>query len=374
MKLLFACGGTAGHINPALAIAGYFKARHPGAQILFAGNPKGMEARLIPAAGYEFAPIEIMGFQRQLSWFNVKYNLRSVKCLALSWGRAKRLIQQFGPDLIVGTGGYVSGPVLREGAKLGYPTLTHESNAYPGITTKALARTADRVLLSVEEAKRYLPANRPYVVTGNPVREEILFSDRKAAREKLGVGERICIVSFGGSLGARRINEAVAQLMAWEQQVGGFYHIHATGRYEKPRFPGLLRQAGVDPAAPGLDVREYIHDMADCLAAADLVISRSGAMTLSELEASGTASILIPSPNVAENHQYHNAMVLQNHDAAVVLQEKELTPQLLRETVQRLTDDPAVLRRLGKNAQAMAILDANERIYQEILALLPTGS
>ena len=373
MKLLFACGGTAGHTNPALAIAGYFRARHPEAQILFAGNPKGMEARLIPAAGYEFAPIEIMGFQRQLNWFNVKYNLRSVKCLALSWGRAKRLIQQFGPDLIVGTGGYVSGPVLREGAKLGYPTLTHESNAYPGITTKALARTADRVLLSVEEAKRYLPPNRPYVVTGNPVREEILFADRRAAREKLGVGDRICIVSFGGSLGARRINEAVAQLMAWEQQAGGFYHIHATGRYEKPRFPGLLAEAGVDPAAPGLDVREYINDMADCLAAADLVISRSGAMTLSELEASGTASILIPSPNVAENHQYHNAMVLQNHDAAVVVQEKELTPQLLRETVQRLTDDPAVLRRLGQNAQSMAILDANERIYQEILALLPSG-
>ena len=205
--------------------------------------------------------------------------------------------------------------------------------------------------------------------------EQITFEALRtpAAREKLGVGERICIVSFGGSLGARRINEAVAQLMAWEQQAGGFYHIHATGRYEKPRFPGLLAEAGVDPAAPGLDVREYINDMADCLAAADLVISRSGAMTLSELEASGTASILIPSPNVAENHQYHNAMVLQNHDAAVVVQEKELTPQLLRETVQRLTDDPAVLRRLGKNAQAMAILDANERIYQEILALLPSG-
>ena len=370
MRLLFACGGTAGHINPALAVAGYIRARHPEAEFLFAGNPKGMEARLVPAAGFPFAPIEIMGFQRKLSWFNVKYNLRSVGCFVLSWKRSKRLIEEFRPDVLVGTGGYVSGPILREGAKLGYLTVTHESNAFPGVTTKALARTADKVLLSVEEAKRFLPKGREYIVTGNPVREQIVFADRERAREKLGVGNRVCIVSFGGSLGARRVNEAVAGLMAWEQERGGFYHIHATGSYEKGRFPGQLAAAGVDAGAPGLDIREYIDDMPDCLAAADLVISRSGAMTLSELEASGTASVLIPSPNVAENHQYHNAMVLQEHDAAVVIEEKDLTPQLLRRTVRDLTSDPAVLRRLGRNAQAMAIIDANERIYSEIMGLL----
>ena len=373
MRVLMTGGGTAGHINPALAIAAKIRQEQPDAEILFVGAKGRMETRLVPAAGYRIETVAVQGFQRRLTLKNIGRNVSAAYHAVTAQAASAKILREFRPDIAIGTGGYVSGPVLREGAKLGYPTLTHESNAYPGITTKALARTADRVLLSVEEAKRYLPPNRPYVVTGNPVREEILFADRRAAREKLGVGERICIVSFGGSLGARRINEAVAQLMAWEQQAGGFYHIHATGRYEKPRFPGLLAEAGVDPAAPGLDVREYINDMADCLAAADLVISRSGAMTLSELEASGTASILIPSPNVAENHQYHNAMVLQNHDAAVVVQEKELTPQLLRETVQRLTDDPAVLRRLGQNAQSMAILDANERIYQEILALLPSG-
>ncbi|MEM1485372.1 undecaprenyldiphospho-muramoylpentapeptide beta-N-acetylglucosaminyltransferase [Oscillospiraceae bacterium PP1C4] len=370
MNILFACGGTAGHINPAIAVANYISSRHPDAKILFAGNPKGMEARLIPSAGFAFAPIEIMGFQRQLNWFNLKYNIKAVKCLALSGGRSKRLIRDFAPDIIVGTGGYVSGPILREGAKLGVKTITHESNAFPGVTTKLLARTADKVLISVEEAKRFLPANRDYIVTGNPVREQIIFADRQKARAKLGVGDRICIVSFGGSLGARRINEAVAGLMAWEEQRGGIYHIHATGNYEAQRFPALLEKAGVNPKSTNLNIREYINDMPDCLAAADLVISRSGAMTLSELEASGTASVLIPSPNVAENHQYHNAMVLQQHDAAVVIEEKNLTPELLRSTVKELCSDPSTLKRLGHNAQQMAIIDANDRIYQEIFSLL----
>ena len=372
MKILFACGGTAGHINPALAVAGYIHARHPETEILFAGNPKGMEARLVPQAGYAFAPIEIMGFQRKLSWFNIRYNLRSIGCLMRSWKRARQIIRTFGPDVIVGTGGYVSGPVLREGSKLGVKTLTHESNAFPGVTTKLLARTADKVLISVEEARRFLPSGRDYIVSGNPVRAQIIFADREKARARLGIGGRICIVSFGGSLGARRINEAVAGLMAWEQARGGIYHIHATGSYEKDRFPQQLTAAGVDPKAPGLDIRTYIDDMPDCLAAADLVISRAGAMTLSELEASGTACVLIPSPNVAENHQYHNARVLEERGAAVVIEEKNLSPELLRSTVAGLCEEPQTLCRLGKNAQKMAVLDANERIYREIISLIGT--
>lgn len=369
MKLLFACGGTAGHINPAIAMANMIRRRHPEAEILFAGNPNGMESRLVPGAGYDFAPIEIMGFQRKLNWRNVKYNARSVGCLLCSWSKAKKLIEDFSPDLLIGTGGYVSGPVLREGAKLGYKTLTHESNAYPGVTTRLLARTADSVLLAVEESKRWLPEGRQYLVTGNPVREEILTADRTAVRRRMGVDARVCILSFGGSLGARRINEAVAALMQWEQEQGGFYHIHATGSYEKEDFAAMLKESELEGKV-GLDVREYINDMPDCLAAADLVISRSGAMTLTELEDSGTASILIPSPNVAENHQYHNAMVLQNHDAAVVIEEKDLTPELLRDTVRRLCDDPQALHRLGQNARNIAQLDANEKIYQEIMRLL----
>ena len=199
MKILFACGGTGGHINPAIAIASTIRAKQPEAQILFAGNPKGMEAKLVPQAGFDFAPITIKGFQRRLTWFNVKYNISSVFYLTTASARSKRLIQKFGPDLVVGTGGYVSGPILRKAAQLGIRTVSHESNAFPGVTTKLLSRYVDEILLAVPEAKKYLHPNCKEVVVGNPVRESIVYADREKARKKLGVADKLCIVSFGGS-------------------------------------------------------------------------------------------------------------------------------------------------------------------------------
>ena len=202
------------------------------------------------------------------------------------------------------------------------------------------------------------------------MRSEILTADREAARRILDIGDEVCILSFGGSLGAARVNEAVADVMAWHQG-RGIHHIHATGSYGVEEMPRLLAQRGVKAEEnPGLDIREYINDMPNCLAAADLVIGRAGAITLSELQAVGRASILIPSPNVAENHQYHNAMVLQRAGAAVVIEEKDLTGQRLVEEVQALVEDPDRLKTMGQNAAAMAIRDANERIYREIMELL----
>ncbi len=369
MKILFACGGTAGHINPALAVAAYIKGRHPQADIRIAGNPKGMEARLVPQAGFPFLPIEIMGFQRQLNWFNIKYNFRSIGCFMLSGSRSRTLIRNFDPDVIVGTGGYVSGPILYQGAKMGYKTVAHEQNAFPGVTTKMLAKHVDSMLLAVEEAKRHLAPRNDYVITGNPIRGEIVFANREEARKALGVGkEQICILSFGGSLGARCINEAVSGLIAADYRDPHIHHIHATGRYGVELFPRLLQQEGVNyEGNPRLDIREYIDNMPLCLAAADLVICRAGAITLSELEAAGRASILIPSPNVAENHQYHNAMVLADKQAAVVIEEKNLTPKLLAQTVAELTQNSNRLAELGQNARSIAIIDANDRIYEEIM-------
>ncbi len=373
MKILFACGGTAGHINPALAVADTLRKRHPGVEIKFAGNPNGMEARLVPAAGYDFLPIEILGIQRRLNWRNIKYNLRSLYLLSLATGRAKKIIGGFGPDVVVGTGGYVSGPVLRTAHRLGVKTLTHEQNAFPGVTTRLLAATADKVLLAVPEAEARLPEGREYIVTGNPIREAILFADRAEARRALGVGDRVCILSFGGSLGAARLNEAVADVIAWHSKSGEapVHHIHATGSYGVEDMPRLLEQKGANyKNNPHIDIREYINDMPRCLAAADLVIGRAGAITLSELQAAGRASILIPSPNVAENHQYHNAMVLANRDAAVVIEESRLTGPLLVQTVKELAENPARLAALGANAQRMAIVDAAERICRQIELLL----
>ena len=371
MRILFACGGTAGHINPALAVADSIQREHHDAQILFAGNPDGMEADLVQKAGYDFVPIRIHGFQRRLSLTNLRRNATAAVLLLRSPARAKEIISGFAPDIVMGTGGYVSGPVLRQAARMGIKTLTHEQNAFPGVTTKLLARYVDKILLAVEGAKDYLPPDRDYVVTGNPVRREVLLADRAQARRELGVDGRVCILSFGGSLGAQRINEAVADVMAWHHTRGEVHHIHATGQYGTELFPQLLREKDVDVSGnPHIDIREYIHNMPVCLAAADLVICRAGALSLSELQAAGRASILIPSPNVAENHQYHNAMVLAGKNAAIVIEEKDLTGQRLCSVVSQLVSDPQELQNLGRNAASMAIIDADERICAELYALL----
>ena len=370
MKILFACGGTAGHINPALAVANYIREQYPDADIRFAGSPRGMEARLVPQSGYPFLPIRVMGLQRKLSLKNIKRNLQAAALLLTAEARAKKLISGFGPDVVVGTGGYVSGPVVLTAHKMGLPTVFHEQNAFPGLTNKALCKRVDKALLATEAARAHFPAEREYIVTGNPVRQEILTADREAARSRLGVEGRICILSFGGSLGADRINEAVSTLMAHSSHRDDIHHIHATGAYGVEDVPAFLRQQGAVYPNPHLDIREYIHDMPDCLAAADLVISRAGAISLSELQAAGRASVLIPSPNVAENHQYHNAMALQKRGAAVVLEEKDLTGESLCAAVNGLLSQPGKLAEIGANAAAMAIPDANRRIAEEILSLL----
>lgn len=371
MRVLFVCGGTGGHINPALAVAGYLKKQQPNAQILFAGSPLGMEAGLVPKAGFDFAPIKVKGFQRQLSWRNLKNNMMAVVYLTTSGYRSRQILREFRPDVVMGTGGYVSGPLVRQAAKMGIPTLTHEQNAFPGVTTKLLSKYVDRVMLAVPEAKKYLNPNARFAVTGNPVREAFFTADRNAVRKKMGLEEKICVLSFGGSLGARRVNEAMAELIAHNQNNPNIFHIHATGAYGTELFPQLLKEKGITNSKtnPNLDIREYIYDMPECFAAADLVIGRSGASTLSELEAAGKASILIPSPNVAENHQYHNAMTLVRKDAAVVIEEKDLTGKRLCDAFDRLFADPERLRRLGENAASLAINDANDRIYRQIIEL-----
>ena len=372
LKILFACGGTAGHINPALAVAGLLRERQPGCDILFAGNPKGMEAKLVPAAGYDFAPIEVLGFQRKLSFNNLGNNLMAVRYLLTASGKARWIIRNFAPDICMGTGGYVSGPVVRMAAKMGIPTLTHEQNAFPGVTTRLLCKYVDKALLAVPSAADYLPAGVKTVVTGNPVRGEVLTADREKSREKLGVGDKICLLSFGGSLGARRINEAIAEVMAWHHDKGIIHHIHATGQYGVELFPKLLAEKGVAVSGnQNIDLRAYIDDMPDCLAGADLVICRAGAISISELQAVGRASILIPSPNVAGNHQYYNAKLLAQRGAAVLIEEKDLAGPKLIEVIKRLVGNPGELSSIGQAAAGMAITDAGARICKEIEKLLP---
>lgn len=373
MKILFACGGTGGHINPALAMANMIKEYKPESEILFAGNPSGMEAELVPAAGFDFVPIEIKGFMRKLNWFNVQYNISSVRLLAKSGAAAKAILDDFKPDIAVGTGGYVSYPILKKAAEMKIPTVTHESNAFPGLTTKIIAKTATKVLLGTEEARSRLDKKAVCIVTGNPVREQVIFTTKKQARTALGIApDEVCILSFGGSLGAKRINECIAELMAWEVRGANPRHIHATGSYGTKLFPKLMKERGIDlEDYPNIDVRTYINDMHLCLAAADIVICRSGAMTVAELAAAGKASVLIPSPNVAENHQFYNAKVLEDAGAAVLIEEKNLTGKKLVAVMKDLLADPGRIERMSENARKTAVLDANMRIYKEITDIIP---
>lgn len=369
MRVLLAGGGTAGHINPALAIAASLKENVPGVEILFAGTPFGMEAALVPRKGYAFTPIRVKGFQRKLTAKNVLRNLQAGCYLCSSAIRARQILKEFRPDLVIGTGGYVSGPIVRAASKMGIKTAIHEQNAFPGITTKLLAKHVGLVMLAVKDSKRHLPQDIPVLVTGNPVRPEILTASRTEARRSLGIpAEALCILSYGGSLGAGKINETVLELLAWEQGYPDIYHIHGYGGMGKESFPAGLRERGLAHDAR-VDAREYLGDMDACMAAADLVICRAGAITLSELQAMGRASILIPSPIVAENHQYHNAMVLQKAGAAIVIEQKDLTAEKLVETVDMLCRDRSRLDSMAQIAGSMGIRDAGDRILEALLNL-----
>ena len=371
MKIVFAAGGTGGHINPALSAAGEVQRRYPDAEILFIGTADHMEARLVPAAGFAFKTIEIAGFQRKPTPKNIIKNIKTVGLLFKSTGEVKKILKHFAPDAVVGFGGYVSGPVLRTAAKMGIKTAIHEQNAYPGVTNKALAKTADAIMLTVEAAKAHFPACKVEpIVTGLPVRHEILEADRDFARAALSVPENaMLILSMGGSLGAKAINEAMTELIAARYTDKELFFLHATGKYGK-WVPDKLREHGVDvDKCKNVVIREYIDDMDTCLAAADLVIGRAGASSLSEIEATGKASILIPSPNVAENHQYHNAMALVNNGAAQILEEKDLTAERLISMVDALKNDRNALRVLGDNAKKMAVADSAKVICDIIVSL-----
>lgn len=371
MRAILTGGGTAGHINPAIAIAQEIKKQEPSSEILFIGTPNGMEAGLVQKAGFPFQGVEVQGLHRKLTIKNIAHNIKAVKYALMAGPAAKKIIQNFRPDIVIGTGGYVSGPVVRKAAQLGIPTAIHEQNAYPGVTNKILAKHADLIFLPVEKAKEFLPSGKQYFVVGNPVRESIIFKRKEEARKELGLDHNLCILSYGGSLGAAKLNQIVADIMEWHCKKGEINHIHATGKMGKTVFPELLKQRGIDPKLyPRLDIREYIDNMDTCMAAADLVICRAGASTLSELQAAGKPSVLIPSPNVTENHQYHNAMVLAEQHAAVVIEEKNYRKDALIKVLEGFYQNPELLKEYSKNASKMAILDTSERIYQTIHAFL----
>ena len=371
MNVIFTCGGTGGHINPAIALANTLKSRDPGVNILFVGCIGGMEETLVPKAGYEIKCLPGSRFFRKPSFENIKRNVQGVGRIVAALGGARKIIREFKPDVIVGTGGYASFPALFMGSKMGIPTCVHEANAVPGLATRLAAGSADRILVNFAESGKVYKQQEKVTCVGMPVRSEFLYTRRADARKELGLDERPLIVSAFGSLGAKAMNEAMAEFMKLEVENGlPFQHIHATGSYGWEWMPELVKSKGVDlESRTGIDMREYIYNMPTLMAAADVFISRAGASSCNEIAVSGTPCVLIPSPNVTDNHQEKNARIVEGRGGCVLLLEKDCTARRLYEEVDALLKDPARCAAMRKALMESSMPDSADRICDIIAEL-----
>ncbi len=364
MNVIFTCGGTAGHINPAIAVANILKERHPDSNILIIGAKGHMEEKLVTTAGYAHKSLPGTGLSRKLNLEGIKNNFKAVGDVLSAVSQCRKIIQEFRPDVILGTGGYASFPALFAGSQLGIPTCVHESNAVPGLTTKMVAGKASRVLVCLEESAQYYSKPERVEVVGMPVRKEFVTTKKAEARKELGIGDEPLVVSAFGSLGARVMNKTVAEMFKLEQEAGfPFRHIHATGSYGWEWMPEAVKNHGVDlENSPAIDMREYIYNMPTVMAAADVIIGRAGASSFNEIGVTGTPCILIPSPNVTNNHQEKNARVLEKRGAAIVLLEQDCSAQVLYDAVKDLLADHDRCKEMSAALRSMVVTDAAERI------------
>ncbi len=371
MKVVFTCGGTAGHVNPALALAGLVKARRPESEILFVGARRGMERTLIETAGWPFRAVEVSSFHRSLKPKEIRHNFVSLRNLLRSPGEARAILEEFPADLVVGTGGYASYPMIRAASKMGIPTAIHESNAIPGLTTRLLEGHTGLIMVGFEECRKNYKHPEKVLVTGTPVRGDFFEMTKREAKERLGMNDgRPLIVSFWGSLGAAEMNRQIAQFMALEAKTLPFHHVHGAGTMGCKHMNQYLSEAGVELSRiPELDVREYIQDMGTLMRAADLVICRAGASTISELTALGEPAIIVPSPNVVNNHQEHNARVLADAGGAVMVLEKDSSGKLLYDTACEILRDPERRKQMSAAMASLGSVDAAEKIYTAVTSL-----
>lgn len=376
MRVLITGGGTGGHVNPALAIANTIKQNDPDAVIAYVGTKRGIENKLVPKAGYTMYYVDVKGIKRSLSPSNIK-----AAYLALTSPiKAKKIIREFKPDIVVGTGGYVSWPVVKAASQMGIPTALHESNAIAGVAVKMLQKSVDRIYLNFEKTGESLSCDRAKLMkVGNPILGGFSSMTREEARKKLGIPDKYkyVILSYAGSMGAEKVNDAVLCLMReFTAKHPEVYHIHATGSIELELCTSQFKEMGLDKCE-NIELCEYIYDMPVRMAAADITINRAGAMTISELAATGKCSIFIPSPNVAENHQYKNAKVLSDAGAAALFEEKELTDgakPLIEEVEKLLSDEGDELRaERSEKIRQFAVSDANKLIYNDLVKLAQSG-
>lgn len=372
MKFLFVCGGTAGHINPALAIAGRLRELLPDAQFLFVGTGREMENRLIPAENFPLRNITITGFARGVSPKDIKHNLNTLHNLAVSKKESEGILDEFKPDVVTGTGGYVCYPVLKCAAKRGIPTVMHESNAVPGLTTKMLSGIVDKVLVAFEGVSGNYKKPERVVFTGTPVRGQFEAVTREEAKRRLGIVGKPLVVSFWGSLGADLMNGKMADFIKINAKSGELWHIHATGGGKEgvTCMVERLTERGLYGLPEWVDLRPYINDMGIVMSAADVVLCRAGASTLAELTSIGRAAVLVPSPNVTNNHQEKNARQLEKVGAASVFTEPECSGESLYNAVLSIIRDKDRLARMENASRKAGVPDALGRITDIILSMI----
>lgn len=364
MRVMLTGGGTAGHVTPALAVAEELLLDNPHVEILFIGREGGGENEAVRKAGIALKTLKIQGLKRKISM----ENLKSLYYALSAQNAAKKIIKEFNPDVILGTGGYVCWPVIRAGQSLDIPTALHESNITPGLTTKLLAKRCVKVLLNHTETKQYLKNEANIAVVGNPLRIGFKKIKKDEARKKLSLSPNdVFILSFGGSIGAQKLNEtAIGVMEEYSVRDPDVKHIHAVGK----RYFDEIKNNKLADGYCGCKIVDYINDMPTLLSAADIVISRAGAMTISELAAVGVASILIPSPNVSNNHQLKNAQKLQKAEAAMLIEEKELTKETLKLAITSLKTDKNARKNKAKNILHFSTPNASKLIVKQLKGMI----
>ena len=366
MRVLLTGGGTAGHINPAIAIANYIKEKEKESEILFVGTQRGLEKTLVPKCGYDIKFIDVMGLRRSLSAENIKVFINYIK----SMGDARRIIKEFKPDIVIGTGGYVCAPVIKAAAALKIPTLIHEQNVFPGLAIKMLSGKADITAISFEETRSMMKAKK-MVLTGNPLRPDLFkVHDIDLVRAQYGFDEKPLVLMFGGSLGADKINEALAEMII-NRKTKDFNLIASTGEKHFEEVSKKLSDAGVKlEKLRNVKILPYIYNMEEIFFAADVVVGRSGAITVSEITALGKAAVLIPSPYVAHNHQEYNARYLEKNGAAKVILENEVSGEKIAGEISSILKSPALLEKMQSASRKIGIADACETIYNCIKEIM----
>ncbi|WP_053956892.1 undecaprenyldiphospho-muramoylpentapeptide beta-N-acetylglucosaminyltransferase [Inediibacterium massiliense] len=366
MKVLISGGGTGGHIYPAIAIANKIKEEIKGVEILFVGTKKGLESDLVPKAGYSLKTITVSGFKRKISLDTAK----SVKDLLIGIKDAVKIVKDFKPNLVIGTGGYVCGPVVFIASLFNIKTVIHEQNVIPGMTNKILGKFVSRIFASFEESKPYFNHNEKIVITGNPVRKDFIHVHKSQCRKSLDIKEdQFVIMSFGGSRGAEKINDTMIEVLKKFNGNKNITMIHITGSKHYEKTVHKLKENGLK-IENNIIIKEYVYDMAKFMGASDLIISRAGAIALAEIAAMGLPSILIPSPYVTNNHQEHNAKAIEKNGAAVLLSEKTLQSNEMINLIDTLYKDEKKLKDMAHKSKLLAKSNATDLIYDNILQII----